>query len=830
MEYKPSEIEPKWQKYWEENRLNQAEDFSEKPKLYMLVEFPYPSGDGLHVGHCRSYAALDVISRKKRMEGFNVLFPMGWDAFGLPTENYAIKTQVHPSIVTEKNTAYFKQQEKSMGFSFDWSREINTTEPEYYKWTQWIFLKLYESGLAYKSKMPINWCPSCKIGLANEEVIDGSCERCGAKVEKKEKEQWLLKITKYADRLIKDLDLVDYPEKVKTLQKDWIGRSAGTQFEMPIYIGNSQESVKEKLEVFTTRIDTVFGMTYVVVSAEHPLVPKITTSENKKEVDRYIREAKHRMELEKLATEKEKTGVFSGSYALNIFNNQKIPIYISDYVLTTYGTGAIMAVPAHDERDFIFAKKHGLEIRCVVLPIGRWIQAFTPADKITETEIKNIEEENAFIGDGLLIRSGDFSGLKSADARRKITEWLEKEKRGKAEVYYKLRDWVFSRQHYWGEPIPMVNCGKCGWVPVPEKDLPVELPRVEKYQPTDTGESPLAAIKEWVNTKCPKCGGIAERETDTMPNWAGSNWYFLRYCDPKNNKKLADEKLLKYWLPVDWYNGGMEHTTLHLLYSRFIYKFLWDIGAVPKVCGPEPYKKRTSHGMVLGEGGIKMSKSKGNVINPDQVVAEYGADTLRVYEMFIGPFGDAISWDTKGVKGVKRFLERFWRLSKQFIELKNNKEPSDRIKKLLHKTIKKVSEDIDVMKFNTAVSSMMEFSNTWQEEPLGIEKEDFKNFLKIIAPFTPHLAEELWRELGNKKSISSEEWPKYDKTLIKEDKINLIIQINGRVRDMIEVELGVSEKEAKEIALSSNKIQNWIKNQKVKKVIFVPGKLINVVI
>ncbi len=812
MEYKPSEIEPKWQKYWEENEPNRAEDFSKKPKLYVLVEFPYPSGDGLHVGHCRSYTALDVISRKKRMEGFNVLFPMGWDAFGLPTENYAIKTKVHPSIVTEKNTAYFKQQEKSMGFSFDWSREINTTEPEYYKWTQWIFLKLYESGLAYKSKMPINWCPSCKIGLANEEVIDGSCERCSAKVEKKEKEQWLLRITKYADRLIKDLNLVDYPEKVKTLQKDWIGRSEGLEESWQV------EGVNLKLKTFTTWPHTSWGSTFMVIAPEHPIIDELVRgTEYEKSAKDFCKKIIQDKIKDPKNVEKKKEGFFIGRYVINHLNGRKMPLFIANFAIYDYGTGIVKCTPAHDQRDFEFAQKYNLETIPVIYPAGS--KPFDP---------KKMKE--AYTGEGIMMNAGNFDGMPTEKARKEIGDYTIKEGNGRWTINYKLRDWVFSRQHYWGEPIPMVNCGKCGWVPVPEEDLPVELPKVEKYQPTDTGESPLAAIKEWVDTKCPKCGGAAERETDTMPNWAGSNWYFLRYCDPKNNKKLADEKLLEYWLPVDWYNGGMEHTTLHLLYSRFIYKFLWDIGAVPKVCGPEPYKKRTSHGMVLGEGGIKMSKSKGNVINPDQVVAEYGADTLRVYEMFIGPFGDAISWDTKGVKGVKRFLERFWRLSKQFIELKNNKEPSDRIKKLLHKTIKKVSEDIDVMKFNTAVSSMMEFSNAWQEEPLGIEKEDFESFLKIIAPFTPHLAEELWRELGHKKSISSEEWPKYDKELIKEDKINLIIQINGRVRDAIEVELGVLEEKAKEIALSRGKIQNWTKGQKVKKVIFIPGKLINIVI
>ena len=811
-EYNPQKIEKKWQEKWEGLDISKALNKSKKPKFYVLVEFPYPSGDGLHVGHCRSYTALDVVARKKRMEGFNVLFPMGWDAFGLPTENYAIKTGIHPREATEKNTVVFKRQQKGLGLSFDWNREINTTEPKYYKWTQWIFLQLFKKGLAYKSKIPINWCPSCKTGLANEEVVNNCCERCGTKVEKKEKEQWMLKITKYADRLIKDLDLVDFPEKVKILQKDWIGRSEGTQFEMPIYYGKEQ-ALEEKLEVFTTRVDTVFGMTYVVISADHPLVSKITVPGYKKKVEKYIKKAKNKMELERQVTEKEKTGVFSGSYALNIFNNQKIPIYISDYVLMTYGTGAIMAVPAHDERDYLFANKYDLPIIEVIKP---------------EKGKSDIKKE-AFIGEGVLINSKQFSGLKSGKAREKMTQWLIKQKKGKKIVYYKLRDWVFSRQHYWGEPIPMVNCPKCGWVPVSEEDLPTELPEVEKYQPTETGESPLARVKDWVNINCPKCGGLAERETDTMPNWAGSNWYFLRYCDPNNNKELANSELLKYWMPVDWYNGGMEHTTLHLLYSRFIYKFLWDIGAVPKKCGSEPYKKRTCHGMVLGEGWVKMSKSKGNVVNPDEVIREHGADTLRIYELFIGPFDQTIAWDTKGVKGARRFLEKVWNLSNEFIASRKESVHSD-LEKILHKTIKKVSEDIGNMKFNTAVSTMMEFTNSWQKDILKTKKEDFKSFLKILSPFAPHLAEELWEKSGQGNSIFLESWPKYDQELVKEKTITFIIQINGRVRGKIEIEAGITEEKAKEIALSEERIKKWIKGKEIKKTIFVVNKLINIVV
>lgn len=818
MKYNPQKIEPKWQKYWEKKKLFQAKDFDKKPKSYILVEFPYPSGDGIHVGHCRSYSVLDAVVRKRRMQGNNVLFPMGWDAFGLPTENYAIKAGIHPRKVTEKNTAIFRRQLKSLGFSFNWNREINTSSPEYYKWTQWIFVQLFKKGLAYKDKIAINWCPSCKIGLANEEVVDGKCERCGTPAEKREKEQWMLKITKYADRLIKDLEKVDYPDQVKIMQKEWIGRSEGTYFEMPIFIGSSKKESKEKLDVFTTRIDTVFGMTYVVLSAEHPLIEKITTSNKKKEVQKYIQEAKNKMDLERITSEKEKTGVFTGSYALNIFNNQKIPIYISDYVLMSYGTGAIMAVPAHDERDYDFAKKYVLPIVEVIKP---------------EKGKSDISRE-VFVDYGVLVNSGQFSNMTSVEAQKKMTQWLEKEKKGKKAVYYKIRDWVFSRQHYWGEPIPMINCKKCGWQPVTEKDLPVELPDVKKYKPTDTGESPLSAIKNWVKTKCPKCKGLAQRETDTMPNWAGSNWYFLRYCDPRNRKQLADQKKLKYWVPVDWYNGGMEHTTLHLLYSRFIYKFLWDIGAVPKSCGPEPYKKRTSHGMVLGKGGVKMSKSRGNVINPDNVVKQYGADTLRIYEMFMGPFGQMISWDSKGIVGMRRFLDRVYKLANQFIRKsvsnqRRNQSSVSGLRKQLHKTIKKVSEDIEAMKFNTAVSAMMEFSNDWQKYG-KIKKEDFENFLKILAPLAPHLCEEIWERLGNKKSIFLEKWPEYNKKLIREERINLIVQINGKVRDKIEVKAGINKGQARKTALDSKNIKKWLGSKKIKKVIFAQGKLINLVI
>ncbi|MFC1630251.1 leucine--tRNA ligase [Patescibacteria group bacterium] len=801
MEYNPQKIEKKWQKLWEEQNLYNAEDFSQKPKSYMLVEFPYPSGDGLHVGHCRSYVALDIISRKRRMEGKNVLYPMGWDAFGLPTENYAVKTGIHPRIVTEKNTTFFKRQQQSLALSIDWEREINTTDPKYYKWTQWIFVQLFKQGLAYKANLPINWCPACKIGLANEEVVEGRCERCGKKVEKKEKEQWMLKITKYAERLIADLELVDYPTRVKTLQKDWIGKSEGA--EVKFKIENQHE-----VPVFTTRPDTLFGCTYLVLSPEHPLI-NILKPQNSQEVKEYVKKAKEKTEIERISEVKEKTGVqMQGIKAINPVNNEEIPVFIADYVLISYGTGAIMAVPSHDQRDFDFAKKYHLEIRDVIEPI----QHVTPG--------------KTYEGEGKLINSGKFNGIKSEDARKQIIKWLSEKRSAKEIVYYKLRDWIFSRQRYWGEPIPMVNCAKCGWIPVPEKDLPVELPDVKNYKPTEKGESPLAKVVDWVSIKCPKCKGVAKRETDVMPNWAGSNWYFLRYCDPKNEKKLAGEKLLKYWMPVDWYNGGMEHTTLHLLYSRFIFKFLWDIGVIPKSVGSEPYTKRTSHGIILGEGGIKMSKSKGNVINPDKVIIEYGADTLRTYEMFMGPFEQTIAWDTKGVKGARRFLEKVWKLSEECIA--KNPEGSPDLKKILHKTIKKVTRDIESLKFNTAVSSLMEFSNAWQQEK-GLAKEDLKDFLKILSPFAPYLTEEIWEKLDS-QSIHTQSWPEYDSKLIEEKTTTFVIQINGKVRGKIEAETDISEDELKELALSQEQVKKWIERKKIKKIVFVKRRLVNIVI
>ncbi len=798
--YRPEKIEKKWQKQWEETDVFAASDKSKKPKFYVLVEFPYPSGDGLHVGHCRGYVALDILARKKRMQGFNVLFPMGWDAFGLPTENYAIKTGIHPTVATRKNTANFKRQQKNLGLSFDWKREINTTDPSYYKWTQWIFIQLFKKGLAYKAKMSINWCPRCKIGLANEEVVDGKCERCGKKAGRKEKEQWLLKITKYADRLIQDLDKVDYPERVKVSQKEWIGRSEGTEIKFPI-------------PVFTTRPDTLFGCTYLVLAPEHPLIEKLKHKiGNYKQVEAYIEKSKQKAEKERISEDKEKAGIeLKGIKATNPVNNRKIPIFIADYVLMHYGTGAIMAVPAHDQRDFDFAKRYNLAI----------IEVIKPKDS------KYDPSKQAYEGEGILVNSGRFTGMKSEQAKERITEWLNRKGSAKKAVHYKLRDWIFSRQRYWGEPIPMIKCEKCGWQPVLEQDLPIKLPKINNYKPTGKEQSPLAKAKTWIKVACPECGGVAQRETDVMPNWAGSNWYYLRYCDPINDKKLADPKKLKHWMPVDWYNGGMEHTTLHLLYSRFIYKFLWDIKAVPKIIGSEPYKKRTSHGIILGQGGVKMSKSKGNVINPEKVIKEHGADAMRVYEMFIGPFEQMIPWDTKGVKGVRRFLEKIWRLHDKVNY--ESRIMNYELNSLTHKTIKKVGEDIENLKFNTAVSALMILVNELEKQK-EISSKSYSLFLILLSPFAPHIAEELWERAGFKGMCCEQKWPKYDSKLVKEKKITLVVQINGKVRDKIEVEADISEKQAKEIVLSRDKVLKYTKDKKIKKTIFVPGKLINFVL
>ena len=809
MKYNPKKIEQKWQDVWYKTSVFRAQNGSKKKKFYLLVEFPYPSGDGLHVGHCRSYTALDIIARKRRMQGFNVLFPIGWDAFGLPTENYAIKKGVHPSVVTKKNTDNFREQMKNLGLSFDWSREINTTDPKYYKWTQWIFVQLFKNGLAYKAKIDINWCPKDKIGLANEEVVDGKCERCGTKVEKKEKEQWMIKITNYAERLIKDLDNVNYLEKIKIQQKDWIGESHGAVVKFDV------EGIEEHIEVFTTRIDTIFSGTFLILAPGHNFIDKYKTKiENVEEVLKYREAAKSASDMDRTNLDKDVTGVqLKGITVRNPATNEEMPVWIADFVLEQYGTGAVFA-DAHDKRDFKMAKKYGIPLRTSI----------KPDDELLWQKTKNLEE--SFEDEGTLYNSQQFDGLKSADARPQIIAWLSTKGLAQPKISYKLRDWIFSRQHYWGEPIPMIFCKKCGWQPVPEKDLPVELPNVKKYQPTDTGESPLSAITKWVSAKCPNCKGEAKRETDTMPNWAGSNWYFLRYTDPKDNKNLSEDKNLKYWMPVDWYNGGMEHTTLHLLYSRFIFKFLWDIGAVPKSIGSEPYQKRTSHGMVLGEGGIKMSKSKGNVINPDAVIKQYGADTLRAYEMFMGPFEQMIPWDTKGVVGVRRFIEKIYKLAQKEVAVKTD----ENLKKVLHKTIKKVSEDIDSMKFNTSVSSMMEFVNAWQTSKDGLDKKDLVEFLKILSPFAPHLAEEIWSEKGFKGLCCQQKWPKYDEKLIKEKKVLLIVQINGKVRDKIEIDSDLSEKETSKLALKSEKIKALIGEQKPIKIVFVPNKLINIVI
>lgn len=835
--YNPKLIESKWQKKWEQLKLFAARDPATTkkrrrkagPKKYLLVEFPYPSADGLHVGHVRSYTALDVLARQKRMEGYNVLYPMGWDAFGLPTENYAIKTGIHPSKVTERNIKIFKKQLQSLGLSFDWSREINTTDPDYYKWTQWIFLKFFEKGLAYQAEMPINWCPSCKIGLANEEVVDGKCERCGTETERRKIKQWMLKITAYADRLIEDLSQVDYLEKIKTQQINWIGRSEGTaiKFQIP--------SSKFQIEVFTTRIDTIFGVVALVVAPEHPLIENLKFKiKNWDEVHAYIETAKRKSDLERTDLAKTKTGVeLKGIKAINPINNEEVPVWVGDYVIATYGGGAVMVVPAHDKRDYEFAKKYNLEIKEVVSG-------------------GDINKE-AYVDYGKLINSGEFNGLTSEEAIKKITEWLEKKNLGKKVVQYKLRDWIFSRQHYWGEPIPLIFCENCkklvenskfqipnskfnkgellnpGWIAVPEDELPVKLPYVKKYEPTSTGESPLAKIKDWVETKCPKCGGPARRETDTMPNWAGSNWYYLRYLDPHNKRELANIRKIKYWMPVDWYNGGMEHTTLHLLYSRFVYKFLYDLGVVPQ---SEPYQKRTAHGMVLAEDGQKMSKSRGNVINPDEIIKKYGADTLRLYEMFMGPFDQTIAWNTQGLNGCFRFLNRVWKLQgKLEIQNSNVKTISKNLKLeiLLNKTIKKISDDLEGMKFNTAVAALMTLINEMEKEE-SIPQDIFEKFLIIFSPFAPHLAEELWKELGHKKSIFLENWLKPDEKYLVDEEIDFIVQINGKVRDILKVKMDLSEEAVKQIIQSSKKIKKYLDKKTIRKTIFVPNRLINFVV
>ncbi len=926
LEYNPKQIEPKWQKSWEDKELYRADDFSQKEKYYYLIEFPYPSAEGLHVGHPRSYTALDILARKKRMQGFNVLYPIGWDAFGLPAENYAIKTGTHPRVKTEENIQNFKRQLKALGYSFDWSREINTTDPQYYKWTQWIFLKLFEKNLAYKSKMDINWCVSCNVGLANEEVVDGKCERCGGEVVRKEREQWMLKITEYADRLLADLDKVDYWEKIKKQQIDWIGKSYGAQV---VFKVKSSTMLKGEhmydLPVYTTRPDTLFGATYMVVAPEHELIEKFKDQiDNYQEVKDYIEQTKHKSEQERTNLEKVKTGVeLHGLKAINPVNEEAIPVFAADYVLTSYGTGAIMAVPAHDQRDYEFAHKYNLPVKEVIRPY--LLGALAGCDKAIEKEFKKLEiayfyhEESAvyyieadlklkqpifqlikkyinsnyyadlwingtvyiisksdifdlhdkkqfkkaqglvgameipqeyadlkkiqkewqefifdpiwdqvallraYEGDGFLVNSDFLNGLAVQKATDKICDWLKKQGLGFRTTNYHLRDWVFSRQRYWGEPIPIIICPKCGYVPVPENDLPVKLPEMENYRTTETGDSPLALAKDWLNVACPQCGSRAQRETDTMPQWAGSSWYFLRYIDPYNDQALADKDKLKYWTPVDWYNGGMEHTTLHLLYSRFWHKFLYDIDVVPT---PEPYAKRTSHGFILGEDGEKMSKSRGNVINPDDVVREYGADTFRVYMMFMGPFEQATPWNTQGVLGVRRFIEKVWQIGNNLDNKKRGND--DDLVRLTHKTIQQVTEQTESLDLNTCISALMILINKYQEE--GCNSENFELFLKIFAPFAPHLCEELWVSLGHQDSIFLETWPEYDKRLVKETVKELPVQINGKVRSKIFIAEDLDEAAVKEKVLADEKIKEWLEDKPIKKFIYVKDKIINIVI
>ncbi len=806
--YNPREFEPKWIKKWEETGIYGAEDFGKKIKKYVLVEFPYPSGTGLHVGHAFSFTGADVLARYHRMKGFNVLFPMGWDAFGLPTENYAIRTKRKPQEIAKENNAHFKEQMQRMGLSFDWSREVSTADPDYYKWTQWIFIQLYKKGLAYKEKMPINWCPSCKIGLANEEVINNKCERCGAEVSRRNIEQWIVKITDYAERLIDGLKNTDFVEKVRAAQINWIGRSEGATIKFSIY--NSQFSI----EVFTTRPDTLYGATFMVIAPESTLVQEITAQEQKGAVEKYLEESKKKSELERTELAKEKTGVFTGSFAINPATGKEIPIWVGDFVLASYGTGAIMAVPAHDERDWDFAKKYNLPIVPVIEPDGKW-----DFDKAAYTDVNR----------GTMINSPKWDGLVPTEAIKKATAWLEEEGIGKKAVTYHLRDWIFSRQHYWGEPIPMVYCEKCqGWQPVPENELPVRLPEVEHYEPTQTGKSPLASITEFVETTCPTCGGPAKRETDTMPNWAGSDWYFLRYLDPHNDEELVAPDKARYWLPVDVYIGGDEHNTLHLLYSRFIYQFLWDIGAVPEK-DPEPYFKRVSHGVILGPDGQRMSKSRGNVINPDEMWEAFGADALRTYLMFMGPFEATMVWSQESLEGCSRFLRRVWMLVRK-TEGEGEKTDPKLVRKL-HQTIKKVGEDTAEMRYNTAIAAMMEFLNAWQDQGV-MAKEDVAKFLQILAPFAPFMAEELWLRLGFPFSIHTSTWPEYNPSLIEEEMMTIVIQVNGKLRDQVIVQSAKSkvQSEIEEMALKSERVQKFIEGKKIKKVIFVSGKLINFVV
>ena len=799
-EYSPKEIEKKWQDIWDNEEAFKATLDKSKPKYYALVEFPYPSGQGLHVGHPRPYTAMDIVSRKKRMQGYNVLFPMGWDAFGLPTENYAIKNKIHPKIVTKNNVAHFKDQLKSLGYSFDWSREINTTDPSYYKWTQWIFLQLFKKGLAYKSEMPINWCTSCKVGLANEEVVNGVCERCGAPVIRKMQSQWMLKITDYAEKLIKGLDHVDYIEKVKVSQKNWIGRSEGAEVNFKL------SGKDEALTVYTTRPDTLFGATYMVISPEHPMIDKYKDEiSNYDEILAYRAQAARKSDFERTELAKDKTGAcINGITAVNPVNGKEIPIWVSDYVLMSYGTGAIMAVPAHDDRDWDFAKKFGLPIIEVVAGGDVQNAAFTD------------------VATGKLCNSGFLDGMEVKDAKKAIIEWLEEKGIGHKKVNYKLRDWVFSRQRYWGEPIPIVKCPCCGYVPIDESELPLKLPEVDSYMPTDTGESPLAAMRDWVETTCPKCGGKAERETDTMPQWAGSSWYFLRYIDPHNDEAFASKEAIDYWMPVDWYNGGMEHTTLHLLYSRFWHKFLYDQGLVS--C-PEPYMKRTSHGMILGENNEKMSKSRGNVINPDDIVNEFGADTLRTYEMFIGAFELSASWSMEGVKGCRKFLERVWKLQDMLIEGDSYRE---NLETKIHQTIRKVSNDFESLKFNTAIAAMMSLVNDFYKEK-SINKAEYATLILLLNPVAPHMTEELWESIYGGRAYQ-QKWPEYDEAKTVESNVEIAVQINGKVKATLGVALDEDEESVKAKAHAIPAIAELMAGKNVVKEIYVKGRILNIVV
>ena len=801
MKYDHKQVEKKWQDIWDEKQCFRAENDSDKEKFYALVEFPYPSGQGLHVGHPRSYTALDIVARKKRMQGYNVLYPMGWDAFGLPTENFAIKNHVHPAEVTKKNIARFKSQLKSLGLSFDWSREINTTDPSYYKWTQWIFLQLFKKGLAYKKEMSVNWCTSCKCVLANEEVVNGVCERCGSEVVHKTKSQWMLAITKYAQRLIDDLDDVDYIERVKIQQRNWIGRSTGAEVDFKTTEGDT-------LTVYTTRPDTLFGATYMVISPEHPMIEQWADKLNNiEDVRAYREEAARKSDFERTELNKDKTGVkLDGVAAINPVNGKQIPIFVSDYVLMGYGTGAIMAVPAHDDRDWEFAKKFGCEIIEVVSG-GEDVQkaAFTAKDET-----------------GILVNSDFLNGKTVKDAIPAMIEWLGEKGIGHAKVQYKLRDWVFSRQRYWGEPIPIVKCDKCGYVALPEDQLPLELPNVTSYEPTDNGESPLAHMTDWVNTTCPCCGGPAKRETYTMPQWAGSSWYFLRYMDPHNDKALASPEALKYWSPVDWYNGGMEHTTLHLLYSRFWHKFLYDIGVVPT---KEPYAKRTSHGMILGENGEKMSKSRGNVVNPDEIVDTYGADTMRLYEMFIGDFEKAAPWSPKSIKGCRRFLERVWALADK---VQDGDTYSEQHEVLMNRTIKKVGEDADNLKANTAIAALMTMLNEFYDK--GVNRAEYKTFLALLNPFAPHITEELWQQLGETGLLSVAPWPTYDEAKTVESTVELAVQVNGKLKCTIKLAADADKQTAIDTAMAEEKVQHAIEGKQIVKQIVVPGKIVNLVV